>query len=160
MSTPDDPWATPPADGSSPHPPNNPYGEQPPAGYGQPAAQAPYPGPPGYGGAPGYGYVPIAPKHPQATTALVLGLVSLVGGLVVCGIPLLVSPFAWIIGGRAVKEIDAAPQMYSGRDQAQAGRVMGIIGTVLLVIAIIGLVAFITVIAATDFSETTYDTNV
>ena len=41
-------------------------------------------------------------------------------------------------GASAVREIDAAPGRYGGRDQANAGRIMGIIGTVLLVLGIAG----------------------
>ena len=81
---------------------------------------------------PGYA---APPPHPQATTALVLGLVSLIG-LFVCLFPILAAPFAWRTGGRAVKEIDAQPGRWSGREQAQAGRIMGMIGTALLVLGI------------------------
>ena len=38
------------------------------------------------------------PDHPQATLALVLGLVGVVGAFIFCGVPLLVSPFAWAVG--------------------------------------------------------------
>jgi hypothetical protein len=106
-----------------------PYGGQP---YGQqPYGGQPYGGQP-YGGAPGFGYGAPVPNHPSATTAMVLGLVGLIG-LVLCGgVTLLLSPFAWRIGARAVREIDAEPGRYAGRDQANAGRIMGLIGTVLL----------------------------
>jgi hypothetical protein len=68
---------------------------------------------------------------------LVLGLVAL-GGLVFCaGFTLPIAPFAWFIGGRAVKEIDANPGRFSGRESAQAGRIMGMVGTGLLVLGII-----------------------
>ena len=46
----------------------------------------------------------------------------------------MLSPFAWAIGAKAVREIDATPGRYGGRDQANAGKIMGIIGTVLLVL--------------------------
>jgi hypothetical protein len=69
----------------------------------------------------------------------VLGLVSVVGGLSVCGIPLLVSPFAWVTGHRVLNEIRASRGHLSGEASAQAGMVLGIIGTVLLVIWLIAI---------------------
>lgn len=74
-------------------------------------------------------YAMAPPKHPQATTAMVLGIL----GLVLCGI---LAPFAWNIGARAVREIDANPYGYSGRSEANAGKIMGIIGTVLIGISL------------------------
>ena len=56
----------------------------------------------------------------------------------------MLSPFAWAIGPSAVREIDATQGRYGGRDKANAGKIMGIIGTVLLVLgilAVIGLIA-------------------
>lgn len=154
-----DPYAQPqPPSGDQPYQPygqpQQPYGQAP---YGQqvPYGQAPY-GAPSYG-APSYGG-PMAPKHPSATTAMVLGIGAL-GGMFVCGIPIVLAPFAWMIGGRTVKEIDANPGRYSGRDQAQAGRIMGMIGTALLVIGVIAIVALI--VLGIAFSESsgnmTYD---
>ncbi len=114
---------------SSQQPPYQPYapaGPQPP--YGPPQ-------PPAYG----YGYAgPVLPDHPQAQTAFVVGLVSLVGGFF-CGLPIFVGPWAWIVGARARKEIDAAPGQYGGREKATAGMVMGIIATALLGLVIVGV---------------------
>lgn len=126
------------------------YG-QPAQGYGQPGpgyGQQPYPG--YVHGQVGYGrgsYPTAGEQHPSATTALVLGIVGLVGIALCGGITLLLSPFAWWMGGRAVKEIDAQPGRYTGRDQAQGGRIMGIIGTVLLVLGLIALVLMFVVFA-------------
>jgi hypothetical protein len=149
----------------------NPYDQQPPAQppYGQPpygqqpyGQQPPYPqGPYGqqpYGSAPGaYGYgTPMAANHPSATTSLVLSLIGLVGVALCGGLTLVLSPFAWRIGAKAVREIDANPGMYGGRDQANAGRIMGIIGTVLLVLGIIGILLLIGLaVATTDTSSST-----
>ena len=86
------------------------------------------------------GYPPpyyVPPKHPQAVTAMVLGIL----GIAVCGI---LAPIAWSIGGKAVREIDANPSAYSGRSEANAGKIMGIVGTCLIVL---GIVAFIGVFA-------------
>ena len=118
------------------------YGQQPygQPGYGQPGyGQQPY-GQPGYGGPPGAYGQPL-PTHPSATTAMVLGLVGLAGIVLCGGLTLVLSPFAWVMGGRAVKEIDAQPGRYAGRDQAQGGRIMGIVGTVLLVLGVLAIIA-------------------
>lgn len=137
----------------------SPYQQQ----YQQPyGGQNPYPAmPPGYQpppSAPGYGapyaFTPPLPNHPQSTTALVLGLVSLVGGLMLCGLPLLASPFAWALGRNSLKEIKAAPGRWGGESNARAGMIMGIIGTVLLALAIIGVVLFIVVLVATGTGST------
>ena len=151
---PEQPYGQPPADqaapsqppyGQPPTAPYQPYGQEQPYGqqqpYGQvPYGQAPY-GAPSYGGA-------MAPKHPSATTAMVLGI-SALGGMMLCVVPLVLAPFAWMIGGRAVKEIDANPGRFSGRDQAQAGRIMGIIGTILLIIGVIALIGLLGLFLAT-----------
>ena len=86
--------------------------------------------PPGYG-PPGYGaYPPPPPNHPQATTTLVLGIL----GIVVCG---LVGPFAWSMGNRAVREIDASGGRLGGRTEANVGRILGMVSTVLLILGFV-----------------------
>ena len=134
------------------------YGQQPPPPYGQqPYGQPGYP-PPAHGAPqPGYGYGAPAPAtHPSATTALVLSLVGLAGIMFCGGLTLVLSPFAWRTGAKAVREIDANPGMYGGRDQANAGRIMGIIGTVLLVLGIIGVVLLIVLFAVSSTTTTVY----
>jgi len=70
----------------------------------------------------------------QATLALVLGIL----GIIVCGI---MAPFAWSIGNTEVRAIDAGRRDPANRGTAQAGKVLGIVGTVLLGIGIvIGLI--------------------
>lgn len=145
-----------------------PYGQQPygQAPYGQaPYAQQPY-GQSPYGPHP-YGYPgqfqtgPTLPAHPSATTSLVLGLVALAGIVFCAGITLVLSPFAWAMGSRALREIDANPGAFSGRDQATAGKITGIIGTVILVLGILvvaGLIALV-IAAPTDGMSTSVDTN-
>ena len=139
-----------------------PYG-QPGQSYGQPGQPGPYGGP-GYAPPPNpypapneyaapqnpYGapYHPAyagvgAPDHPSATTAMVLGIVSLVGIALCGGITLILAPAAWVVGAKAVRQIDAFPGQFGGRDRAQAGKVMGIIGTVLLVLGILAVIAFV-----------------
>ena len=98
------------------------------AGYGQ------YGQPPQYGQYGGYGAAPTA-DHPQSTTVLVLGIVS----LVVCSI---LGPFAWMMGNRVVREIDASRGLLGGRSSANAGRICGIIATVLLGLGLVIFVLF------------------
>lgn len=154
--------------GQNPSEPTNPYAPPPQPGqqgygqpgYGQPGYGQPGYGQPGYGqppyGQPGYGYgAPVAPAHPSATTAMVLGLIALVGSLFTCGLTLLLGPFGWWIGAKAVREIDENPGRYSAREQANAGKIMGLISTVLLVLGVlaaVALVSFFITMGATDFS--------
>jgi hypothetical protein len=97
--------------------------------------------------------------HPQATTVLVLGIVGLVGG-VFFGLPFVVSPVAWVMGRRALREIDASGGALGGRSNAQAGYVLGIIGTVLLALAVVALILILVVglLIFTTSSTTTVGT--
>lgn len=104
------------------------YGQAP----GQPGPPPGWqPGPPPIQGGPYGAYPP--PKHPQATTVLVLGIL----GVVLCQV---VAPFAWVMGNRAMKEINANPAGYSGQSEVNAGRILGIVGTVILVLGALLLV--------------------
>ncbi|HEY3528918.1 MAG TPA: DUF4190 domain-containing protein [Nocardioides sp.] len=92
--------------------------------------------PPGYG-PPAYGgYGPPSPNHPQATTVLVLGIL----GIVICGF---VAPFAWVIGNRVVREIDAAGGRWGGRTEANVGRILGIVGSALLILGAVFIGVFV-----------------
>jgi uncharacterized membrane protein YjgN (DUF898 family) len=83
-------------------------------------------------------YPPIAyaPDHPKATTALVLGIL----GIVICG---LVAPFAWKVGRDTVREIDASQGRLGGRGSAQAGYILGVVGTVLLGLGLLAVVVLL-----------------
>lgn len=90
-----------------------------------------------------YGTAPQAPwgpaasyAHPRGTTVLVLGILSVVL------IPLL-GPVAWVMGRNALQEVDAAPHATSNRSTLQAGTVLGIIGTVFMVLGLLWFVAAI-----------------
>jgi uncharacterized Tic20 family protein len=102
-----------------------------------------YPPHPG-GGYPGGGYQP-PPQHPGAQTAMILGIVAVAGGLL-CGLPYVVGPFAWRKGKEVMGEIDASGGQMGGRGQAQAGYILGIVATVLLIIGVIGFVIVATTI--------------
>lgn len=142
------PGQQPPPPGYQPPPPG--YGNQPP-NWG-----SAYPPPPQYP-PPGYGYpppqfAPQAPKHGQATPAMIFGIVSL-AGLFACVLPILLAPVAWILGAKAVKEIDANPTAFSGRSEANAGKIMGIIGTGLLVLVLIAVAIFVTIGVSGGFDD-------
>jgi hypothetical protein len=74
-----------------------------------------------YGGHSAYG-VPAEP-HPQALTALVLGLIG-VAIMPPVGIA------GMVLGGRARRQIDERPHAYSNRGIATAGYVLGIVSLV------------------------------
>jgi hypothetical protein len=67
-------------------------------------------------------------------------------------------PFAWAIGGKAVKEIDASGGRLGGRGQAMAGKVLGIIGTVLMILAVVYFAVIIVIALAGGLeSSVTYE---
>jgi hypothetical protein len=78
------------------------------------------------------------PEQSQATTILILGILSLV-----CCAPLGIA--AWIMGNNELRAIDEGRRPPENRGTANAGRICGIIGAAFLVIGIIifasGLVA-------------------
>lgn len=127
----------------------------------QPTWGSAYPPPtPGAGFPPPPGMHPYAMrrKHNDATTAMVLGIVS-VAGTFMCLLPVLMAPFAWWLGAKAEREIDASNGALDGRGEASAGKILGIIGTVLLVLAIAGI-ALLVVLTFTvdDFWDDDYET--
>jgi hypothetical protein len=178
---PSSPYGAPAGPGAVP-PPQNPYGPPAPQNpYGAQDPQAPYAPPPTnpypqpgsfdqYGAQPyaaqqPYGTYPAGygagvPDHPSSTTAMVLGIVALVGLAVCGGLTLVLAPFAWAMGSRALREIDAEPGRYGGRDKANAGRIMGIIGTVLLAAGLLVIVVLVVglVVASSSNGVTTYRT--
>lgn len=72
----------------------------------------------------------FTPDHPKATLVLVLGIL----GIVVCGV---IAPFAWVIGRNVLQEIDASNGTIGGRGVANAGYILGIVGTALLAIGVL-----------------------
>jgi hypothetical protein len=74
----------------------------------------------------------------QATTVLVLGILS----LVLCQV---LGPIAWVMGSKELAGIDAGLRPPQNRGTAQAGRILGIISTVFLIIGIAFLAFFLVV---------------
>ena len=141
------PPAAPPGGWSAPGP--DPFGAQPvgpppqPVYGPSPYGPAPY-GPPAYGpagyGSP-YGAVPFAPRPPTeglAIGAFVTSLACLVLSFA-CYFPILGSPVGAILGHIALRRINETGK--EGRGFALAGVIIGWIGTALLVLAIVLLVA-------------------
>jgi hypothetical protein len=83
-------------------------------------------------------------------TAFVLGIVGLAGAFVFCGLPIVVSPFAWYFGNQALREIEDSGGALGGESQARAGQIMGIIGTVLLALGLLVLVIILVAAASSS----------
>jgi len=75
------------------------------------------------------------PEQSQATTILVMGIL----GLIICGI---LAPFAWVMGNKELAAIDSGLRSPENRSTANAGRILGIIGTVLLGIGLVVAIIF------------------
>jgi hypothetical protein len=73
------------------------------------------------------------PEASQATTILVLGIL----GLIICGI---LAPVAWIMGKNELEAIDSGRRPPENRGTANAGKILGIIGTVLIGIGLLILI--------------------
>lgn len=77
------------------------------------------------------------PEESQATTILVLGILSLICSCLPLGIA------AWIMGNRELQAIDSGRRNPDNRGTANAGRIIGIVATVLGLIGFIILFAFL-----------------
>lgn len=80
-----------------------------------------------------WGHVPL--PHPNSQVAFILGIVGLIGTVCCCFLFFL-PPVAWVLGHQAVKAIDAQPHMYSGRDQARVGMILGMVGSAAAVLGV------------------------
>jgi uncharacterized Tic20 family protein len=105
-----------------------------------------YPPPPyGY---PPYGYGPPQ-QHSQATAILILGIL----GLVFCQ---LLGPFAWVMGKKALNEIDASGGAIGGRSNVMIGYVCGIISSALIILGILFFVVVIVLGVIGSNTSSTY----
>ncbi|GGO90206.1 hypothetical protein GCM10011584_21480 [Nocardioides phosphati] len=155
MSTPEYPGQPeqPPTEPTVPLPPtHHPYGAvppqppqppQPPA-YGSMPPMPPV-APPGYYG----GYAPAAPTDGLAIASLVTGIVGLT---MICayGLGLIPAIIAIVLGRKSMKKIDASGGQIGGRGLAQAGFIMGIISTVIIVVLVAVGAIFFTALFSTD----------
>lgn len=76
------------------------------------------------------------PEASQATTILVLGIL----GIVICQF---LAPVAWVMGSNELQAIDAGRRNPENRGTANAGRILGVIGTVLMAIVIVILILMV-----------------
>ena len=137
--------------------PQSPARYDPILGYGDsPSYRNPYeayPYQPSFGGVSPYG-VPstqIPTPHPQAALALVLGILGTVLGMG-CIVGGLVGIGGIVLGRRVKNEIDAEPGRYTGRSQAVAGLITGIVGVSITVLATVFIVlAIVAGIASTNY---------
>jgi hypothetical protein len=79
-------------------------------------------------------------EHPHGTLVLVLGILGLVGLSVL-------APSAQYFGSKSLREIDANPGAFTNRGNVVAGRVLGIIGTVLLGLVLVFVLGFFLLVA-------------
>ncbi len=107
-------------------------------GYGYPPPPPAYGYGGGYpgGGYPGGGYVVPA----RGGTILVLGILS----LVVCGV---LGPIAWSMGNEELRRIERGEVDPSTRGNVTAGRVCGMIASILMIISV-AIILFVFVLAA------------
>ncbi|MET8872490.1 DUF4190 domain-containing protein [Nocardia sp. NPDC004604] len=109
-----------------------------------------YPPPPPYGSP--YGYPAYGPQdHPQAITIMILGIL----GLLLCQF---LGPVAWVMGKKALNEIDASGGAIGGRSSVMAGYVCGIVSSILLILTILFIITMVilTVLGVLDSSSSTY----
>ena len=125
-------------------------GGQPPYGAA-PYGAAPYGGSP-YGGSP-YGAPYPAATDSGATTSMIIGIIALASLVVFCGIGLPAAPFAMVMGLRAKRRIRASRGQLGGEGQATAGFVTGLVGTILLVLALLFVVLLVAVVLSGGFDD-------
>ena len=77
--------------------------------------------------------VAAAPNDSQAMLSLILGIL----GVACCWI---LGPVAFFIGNASLNRIRSSNGTLGGAGLAQAGRILGIIGTVIFVLGVLGIV--------------------
>ena len=129
--------AEPPRPGQPPPPPPPPAAlplppPPPPPAPGYAPAMPPPPPPAGYGP-----MAPAVPSDTQAVVSLVLGICS----IFCC----FLGPVAFFIGNSAIKRIRSSGGTIGGEGMAQAGRILGVIGTVFLALGVLWVVVVVIV---------------
>ncbi len=76
-----------------------------------------------------------AQQDSKATMALIFGVL----GIICCG---LLAPVAWYLGDQELKSIDAGRIAETNRGVAQVAKILGIIGTILLGLALLWVLLF------------------
>lgn len=95
-------------------------------------------------------YAQYAQQYPESSNSVAALVVGIVGLVACCG---LINPIAWYLGSEELKAIDAGRRDPAGRSNANAGRILGIIGSVIVIgVVLFYLVAFIVSLAAAERS--------
>lgn len=84
----------------------------------------------------------VYPENSQAGLSLVFSLIGLI-------FPIL-SPIGWYFAQKEITGIDSGRRDPSNRGNATAGKVLGIIGTIWLVITIIGVVLIVAIFVSAN----------
>lgn len=82
----------------------------------------------------------------RGALVLVLGIL----GIVFCQ---LCAPVAWLMGKKDLQQMDAGQMDPEGKGMTQAGMYMGMVGTVLIVLGLIGFVLFLVLFGMTASSS-------
>jgi len=94
--------------------------------------------------------MPIRQDHPQGTTVLILGILS----FAFCQ---LAGPVVWSMGNKALREIDADPNRYANRGAVVTGRILGIVASVVLMVAAAFFVLVIVIAILGEASSSNFD---
>jgi hypothetical protein len=113
-----------------------------PTGIGAPSYQPPRPQ---------YSAPAANVQRPDGTAALVLGINGLAGGFFSCGTLWFLGIIAWVLGNGYVKKCREAGLEPEGA--GSTGRVLGIIGTIFFILAVLGWIAYIGLIAVAVGSQ-------
>lgn len=82
----------------------------------------------------GYGSVPMQPEAPNAMLIFLLGLFGVI-------FLQILSPVAWYLGAKSRREIKAQPpNTFRSEGLVTAGWILGIIGTILMILAIVFII--------------------
>lgn len=84
---------------------------------------------------------PSLAQRPSGAAALVWGLIAIIGGFFLCGVPLLLGPVAWMLGSRHEKECKALGMEPDG--PGKAGKILGIICTAIVGLAIVSFLVIV-----------------
>jgi hypothetical protein len=77
-------------------------------------------------------------KPHRGTLILILGIL----GVLPLGVFGWLAILAWVMGASDIKKMDAGTMDPSGRGSTNAGKICGIIGTILMILSIIAVVGF------------------
>jgi hypothetical protein len=98
-----------------------------------------------------YPIEPSGPASSNATTALVLGIIGAVGSLGSCCccffvVPGVCSPIAWYMGRAELAAIRAGTSSPAGQGFAQAGMILGMVGSGLLALYVVGMIGYMALV--------------